>query len=178
MFGKLLCGRMGSMCKNIWRCGQSCCISEKLLVQWSCFLGTPFCACDVISTLEEQQANGGNGTWQSVKYFPKEKKKNKRIESVMSKRTIANVWCQQPKPNLYTIIRLLKKMDLCYCGHDSISILNVCFHECAVYIDSKLWFLKLCDGVHQLLEELHHSVNMYFQNDQYIPWSHCSWKVG
>lgn len=35
----------------------------------------PFCACDVISTLEEQQANCGNGTWQFVKYFPKEKKK-------------------------------------------------------------------------------------------------------
>lgn len=95
------------------------------------------------------------------------KKKTERIESVISKRTIANVWCQRPKPNLYTIIRLLKKMYLCYCGFDSISILNVFFHECAVYINSKLWFLKLCDEAHQLLEELHDSVNTYFQNDQY-----------
>lgn len=105
------------------------------------------------------------------------KKKNERIESVISKRTMANVWCQRPKPNLYTIIRLLEKMHLCPCGLDSISMLNVFFHECAVYINSKLWFLKLCDEVHQLLEELHDSVNTYFQNNQYMPWSHCSWKV-
>lgn len=166
MFGKLLCGRMGSMCKDIWGHGQSFCISKKPLVQWSCFLGTPVCVCDVISTLEEQQANCGNGTWQFVKYFPKEKK-TERIESVISKRAIANVWCQRPKPNLYTIIRLLNKMYLCYCGLDSISILNVFFHEYAAYINSKLWFLKLCDEVHQLLEELPDLVNTYFQNDQY-----------
>lgn len=64
------------------------------------------------------------------------KKKTERIESVISKRTIANVWCQRPKPNLYTIIRLLKKMHLCYCGFDSISKLNVFFSwVCCLY-----WF--------------------------------------
>lgn len=166
---------MGSMCKNIRRHGQSCCISEKLcneVVSWArrfvpatSFLPWKNNRQTVVMEL--------GSLWNiSLK-----KKKNERIESVISKRTIANVWCQQPKPNLYTIIRLLKKMYLCYCGLDSLSILTVFFHECAVYINSKLWFLKLCDEVHQLLEELHHSVNMYFQNDQYIPWSHCSWKV-
>ena len=58
-------------------------------------------------------------------------------------------------------------MYLCYCGFVSISKLNVFFHECAVYIDSKLRFLKLCDEAHQLLEELPDSVNTYFQNDEY-----------
>lgn len=116
-------------------------------------MNMPFCAWNSFSTLEEWQANCSNGTWQFVRYFPKKKIK-RRVDWVSYfKETIADVWCPPSKQNLYTTIRLSEKnLSLPFFLCVNVLFIVIQNHE----------FLKLCNEIYQLLEELQDSVNTYF----------------